>query len=289
MVKYITIKKGKYYIKNDFDAFKLFYNYFLFRPKIRNKIFKKIFFLINIFVLFIIRLIFSFKINYILPTINNNQNFLVRREGKGNYKNVVTLYKEGEKFVIDKKVYNSDSLEREVKFLKLYYTNTAGITIPKYSIDFHSKIIKYEFLMQPCLATEIRIGKFNRHEALNLYAKICDNLKNMYGNEKAYTHGDLSPDNIYLINGNIYLIDFTDAEYLPIYYDFLFLLYRILQEYDRLDIEDLFEYINTNRNLKSILSDILECDIDDQTKNEFFNNYKRKLEYKHNNHCIKQI
>lgn len=281
MFEYISFKNGKYHIKNEYCAFKLFYNYFLFRPRIRNKLFKKIIFFIDILGITVLKIFFSLRLYYFLPTTNLNQNFLVSRTGVGNYRNIVTLYEEDSNVIIGKKYHDLNSFKREIKFLELYSINTTKIKVPKHSIDFNSKTIKYEFLSHPCFTTEMRRGRIDRNEALRIFVKIAENLKKLYRSEIAYIHGDISPDNIYLINSNIYLIDFSDAEYLPIFYDFLFLLYRILQEYDEFDMEDFFEHLNSDQYLRSIVICLLGHKIDNKIKNEFFNIYKRKLKYKH--------
>lgn len=281
MIEYLTFKNGKFYIRNDYLAVKLFYKFFLFRPRIKNKFFKQLFFLIDCFIMVAIKLAFSLKLNYFLPTKKSSQNFLICRMGKGNYKNTIILYQDDKQLTIVKKFYNKASFDRELKFLKSYSNNTTNIKIPKYLINSKSKTIEYDFLLQPCLASEIRLGNINRKKALQIYVDIIENLNEMYEGDRPYMHGDLSPDNIYLIENTVYLIDFTDAEYLPIHYDFLFLLYRILQEYEEIDLNQFFEYLKSNHHLKSILTNVLGFEIDDKTKNEFITNYNRKFKVKH--------
>lgn len=231
-MKYLKLKVAKlveneYLIRNDFETFKIFYRFFLFRPVFKPKI---LLFFFESFIYIIALVFFKLKIN-LLFSKNFNNKFLIKRIGTGNYPSVVTLSKDThKKLVIKKKFNNKNIFERELKYFSEYYNNDTAINLP--SFIFHKDFTECFFIKAPSLSIEIKHGKYSKKQIFNIFEKISFSLNILYGSKnKCLIHGDLTPDNIYLISGKVYFIDYSDSEIYFKNFDKFTLLNKMLKDY----------------------------------------------------------
>lgn len=235
---FITLKK-KYTVRNNIEAFSLFYSYFLFRPTIKINLFKKLFHIIDRSFFQILKLCFIFKINNLFPSKKSpDANFLIRRIGIGDWPCTIELHKNDSKYYIIKIYSNIISFEKEKCFLEKYYFNKSPIKLPEYEI-IGSDRIRYEFIQTKNFATQIRSGYFSFPEIIDIYIKFCKHLDILYKDEITLIHGDLSPDNIYYYENGVYLIDYADSHIFDKDYDKYVLLKRLINDYYGVENEEL--------------------------------------------------
>jgi thymidylate kinase len=223
--------KKKYIVRNDAEAFSLFYSYFLFRPRFKINLFKKLFCIVDRVVFRILKLCFTLKINTLFPLRKSlNEKFLIKRTGGGSWPCTIELYKNKNKYYIIKNFSDKHSFEKEVTFLQKYYVNESTIKFPAYEIIGNNQI-QYEFIPGTNLATQIRLGGFNFFELIDLYNKICISLDILYKDKIVLIHGDLTPDNIYYYKNELYILDFADSHIYDKDYDKFTLLKRLISDY----------------------------------------------------------
>ncbi|MCQ1536892.1 hypothetical protein FTO70_14670 [Methanosarcina sp. KYL-1] len=284
--KYICLRGGKYLVRNDYNAFSIFYNYFLDTPHVKSTMIKKLFTILRSLFLKIIKMYFTLRLNRYIKCVCNNSNYLICRKGTGNYSNIIFLCEENHNLYILKKNSSFDFFKRELKFLDFYYLDMQNLDlqIPRYSIESYEKmILRYDFLQKASFISEIRNGNLDIIDSLNIYIKICNQLKHLYKDKFAYVHGDLTPTNVILGEEKIFLIDYTDSEYLPTFYDYLCLLYSILIEYEEINLNEFFPYLESDGYLSSILCEVLDGPLNTDMKTEFLKLYSEKKSLKHGN------
>ncbi|MFA6098540.1 MAG: hypothetical protein WCV50_00110 [Patescibacteria group bacterium] len=232
MNKYLSFRKNKYFVRNDLESFLIFYRFFLFRPflighflRLSLKFFDSVF-------CAIIKIFFVLRFNFLLPAKKLNANFLISRRGGGLQKNLCIIEKSNSHYKLNKIFSDDNAFKREQKFLNLYYAKSDKILLPEYRI--YEKKIVYTFLKSESLKSLIRRGCITKPRALQIYKKIFSAMTPLYKKNDNYQHGDLATENIYPVNDFIYLIDFADSAFLPPFYDTIFLLYRIVSEFDRI-------------------------------------------------------
>ena len=223
--------KKKYLVRNDAEAFSLFYSYFLFRPRFKINLCKKLFFILDQVIFRILKLCFTLKINTLFPLRKSlNEKFLIKRTGGGSWPCTIELYKKKNKYYIIKNFSDKHSFEKEILFLQKYYVNESSIKFPEYEIIGNNQI-QYEFIPGTNLATQIRLGVFNFFELIDLYRRICISLDVLYKDKIVLIHGDLTPDNIYYYKNDIYILDFADSHIYDKDYDKFTLLKRLISDY----------------------------------------------------------
>lgn len=238
---FLVLKKNKYIVRNEAEAFSLFYSYFLFRPRFKINSIKKIFFVMDRFFLKILKLCFTLRITDLLPSRKcPDENFLIKRTGGGSWPCTIELYKDHDRYHIIKTFSDKDSFEKERSFLQKYYFNESSIKFPEYNITGNEQI-RYQFITAPNLATQIRSGALNFSELIDLYKKICTSLDLLYKNQMVLIHGDLTPDNIYCYQNNIYVIDYADSHVFDKDYDKFILLKRLISDYFGNENKELIE------------------------------------------------
>jgi len=146
---FLVLKKNKYIVRNDAEAFSLFYSYFLFRPRFKINSIKRIFFIMDPFFLKILKLCFALRINDLLPSKKHlDDNFLIKRTGGGSWPCTIELYKDHDRYHIIKNFSGKDSFEKERSFLQKYYFNESSIKFPEYDILGNTKYDMNSFLHQ---------------------------------------------------------------------------------------------------------------------------------------------
>lgn len=239
--KTFLVLKKKYTVRNNAEAFSLFYSYFLFRPRFKINSFKKLFVMIDMFFFKILKLCFILKINNIFPSkMSLNENFLIRRTGGGGWSCTIELYKKNGQYHIIKNYSDKNSFEKEKCFLKKYFVNEASIKFPDYEIIGSNKI-RYEFIQAQNFATQIRSGYFSFSEIMDLYNKFCASLDLLYKDQIVLIHGDLTPDNIYYYKNNMYIIDYADSHIFDMDYDKYVLLKRLIDDYFGIEKAELIQ------------------------------------------------
>lgn len=238
--KFFIFNKKKYVVRNDIEAFSFFYLYFLFRPKFKVHIVKKIFFVFDRLILTTLKLFFIVKINNFFPTKRLNEKYLIKRNGVGNWPSIIKLYKDDEKYYIVKIFSNQHFFNKEVTFLQKYFINKTSIKFPNYRI-IHNNQIQYEFIPIMNLATQIRLGLLNYREIIHIYKKICEFLDLLYKDQIVLIHGDLTPDNIYCFKKDFYIIDYSDSHTYNKDYDKFILLKRLIEDYFGIEKKDEIE------------------------------------------------
>jgi len=259
-LKIIKLVENEYLIRNDFETFKIFYRFFLFRPVFKFKIPP---FLFEYFIYIIALVFFRLKIN-LLFSKNLNDKFLIKRIGAGNYPNIITLKKNScGKIIIEKEFHSKDIFKKELKYLLEYCKNSAGINFPFFVV--HKNYLEYHFINHPCLALEIKQKKYSKTQIINIFEKISFSLDKMYGSKnKCLIHGDLTPDNIYIADDKIYFIDYSDSEIYFKDFDKFTLLNKMLKDY--------------GENKKRILNYLNKYNLD---KSEFRRHLENKKMIKH--------
>ena len=249
-MKYINLKVKELvgdgcFIRNDFETFKLLYNFFLHRPPFQLKILVYFF---DFFIYFIAIIFFKTKIN-LLFSKNLTEDFLIRRAGSGNCPNVIILKRNKySKPTIRKEFSNKDFLKMEQEYFLKYYKNDAGINLP--FLTFNSNYLEYPFINYPSLKMEINRGRYSKSQILVIFKKISSSLDILYKKEKCLIHGDLTPDNIYLLDDKIYFIDYSDSEVYFRDYDKFTLLKKMLKSYlkNEKEISNYLDAYNLNKN-----------------------------------------
>jgi len=228
-LKIIKLIENEYLIRNDFETFKIFYRFFLFRPVFKLKI---LLFLFERFIYTLAFVFFKLKINLLFSSSLDND-FLIKRTGVGNYPNIITLKKNNqERIIIKKEFHNKNILERELNYLSKYYKNNAGINLPFFIA--HKNYLEYCFINHSCLALEIKQRKYSTIQIINLFEKISSSIDRLYKSKnKCLIHGDLTPDNIYIINDKIYFIDYSDSEIYFKDFDKFTLLNKMFKDYGK--------------------------------------------------------
>jgi len=238
---FFVLKNNKYIVRNNAEAFSLFYSYFLFRPRFKINLIKKIIFVMDRFFLGILKLCFTLRIPDLLPLRKRlDENFLIKRTGKGSWPCTIELYKDNDRYHIIKNFSDKDSFEKERSFLEKYYFNASSIKFPEYDILGKNQI-RYEFIPAPNLATQIRSGALDFSELIDLYKNLCTSLDILYEGQIGLIHGDLTPDNIYYYNKNIYIIDYADSHVFDKDYDKFILLKRLISDYSGIENKELIE------------------------------------------------
>jgi thymidylate kinase len=238
---FLVLKKNKYIVRNNAEAFSLFYSYFLFRPRFRINSMKKIFVIIDRLFLKIFKLVFALRITNLFPSRKClNENFLIKRIGGGSWPCTIELHKDHERYHIIKTFSDKDSFEKEISFLQKYYFNESSIKFPGYNIIGNNQI-RYEFMPAPNLATQIRSGALDFSEMIDLYNKFCTSLDLLYKSQIVLIHGDLTPDNIYYYKNNIHIIDYADSHVFDRDYDKFILLKRLISDYFGIENKELIE------------------------------------------------
>ena len=257
-MKYINLKVSvlagdKCLIKNDFETFNLFYNFLLHRPAFKHKLLVYVF---DFFVYFTAIIFFKTKIN-LLFSKNLAEDFLIKKTGSGNYPNSIILKrKEQNKLIIRKEFCNKDFLEKERKYFLKYQKNNTKISLPFFI--FSDNYLEYLFINHPSLKMEINCGKYSKSQILNIFEKISSSLDILYKKEKCLIHGDLTPDNIYLLNDKIYFIDYSDSEIYFKDYDKFTLLKKMLRNYVKNNKEIIYYFNKYNLN-KNLFWEHLKC------------------------------
>lgn len=242
---FLVLKKNKYIVRNDAEAFSLFYSYFLFRPRFKINPIKKIFFIMDRFFLEILKICFTLRITDLLPSRKClDENFLIKRTGGGSWPCTIELYKDHDRYHIIKTFSDKDSFEKERSFLQKYYFNESSIKFPEYNITGNNQI-RYEFIPAPNLATQIRSGAINFLEIIDIYNKFCTSLDLLYKSQVVLIHGDLTPDNIYYNTNSIYIIDYADSHVFDKDYDKFILLKRLISDYSGIENKELIEKFAT--------------------------------------------
>lgn len=242
---FLVLKKNKYIVRNNAEAFSLFYSYFLFRPRFKINSIKRIFFIMDRFFLEILKLCFTLRITYLLPSRKSlHENFLIKRTGGGSWPCTIELYKDNDRYYIIKNFSDTDSFEKERSFLQQYYSNESSIKFPEYKITGNNQI-RYEFIQAKNLATQIRSGSLDFPEIIDLYKGFCTSLDLLYEGQIVLIHGDLTPDNIYYYKNSIYIIDYADSHVFDKDYDKFILLKRLISDYFGIENKELIEKFAT--------------------------------------------
>jgi len=254
MIEYFTFRNRKYFVRNELDALLIFYDYFLFRPSIKFKFLLRI---INIVIKFLIKTVFFLKLNNIFgklfKKVSLKNDFIIRRRGVGIFPNFISLTKKDDKHVIIKRFSSENSYKRETNFINTYLENHSSkikLSKPIKTIDYN--IIYYKHIMSKNLSTLIKEGKYNKNNLFDLYESFCKEIDIFYENKKeTIIHGDLTPDNVYLVDNVFYIIDYGDSHVYYKNYDKYIFLRRILIDYfgkiNRKIIEKYFSDKQINR------------------------------------------
>lgn len=223
---YISIKQ-KYLVMNKLEAVILFYNYFLFRPRIFFAPARKIVKVINFLMILFIKIVYLFKLDRCFKKKMVNENFLLQRVGVGNQPNTIRVHNDG---VVTKSYGSEKKFANELRFLEKYSINNSNIIkLPSYSVS--NECLCFDFIKSKNLATDIREGKYSNKTIFEIVNKLMSELDIFYGfQERALIHGDFTPDNIYLVNDLFYIIDYSDSEFYYTSYDKYIFIKRILEE-----------------------------------------------------------
>lgn len=228
MTEYIQFRNNKYLVRNDIESFLLFYEIFLFRPRMRTRFMLNI---IDLLVIPIIKVVFRLKVNYLFKKMQLKDNFLISRNGNGSFPNRIFLIENNSKYNIVKRFHSNKIFNNELSFLRQYKNNPSGINVLRYAINKDGNSITYEFLKMKNFSTLIMEGKYSKKKLIKLYEKISSELDKFYRYEtKALIHGDLVPCNIYINDNKIYIIDYSDTEYYDTKYDKYTLLIMMLTD-----------------------------------------------------------
>ena len=77
-----------------------------------------------------------------------DENFLIKRTGRGTWPCTIELYKDNDRYHIIKNFSDKDSFEKERAFLQKYYFNESSIKFPEYDIRGINKYDMNSFLHQ---------------------------------------------------------------------------------------------------------------------------------------------
>lgn len=256
--KYITIRRSKYLVRDDLESFILFYNYFLNRSNRHPRVLYEI---INTLNTLLIKAFFRLRLNIFLRKIELEKNFLVQRRSNGKHPSVVRLVKKDKSYLIQK--YNNPKiLNREKEFYDMYYKNKSPIQLP--SMTIKDNYIELPFIKQKTLSTLIRESYYTWPELISIIDNLTKGLDILYGDSnRCLIHGDLTPDNVYYMDGIFTIIDYSDSEYYESGFDKFLFVKRVLSDYEIKDmnLEKYFsnkEIVRFQKHLEGKINDKFE-------------------------------
>jgi len=226
------LKFRKYEIGNGLEPLLIFYDTFLSRP-ILPIFMRKILYLLDRFIRAMLVLFTVVKMNKIVFRQKSEETFIIRRFGKGKNRTKIILRKvSSNQFKIYKYYQNKRLLKHDLDFYNKYNKKVRKIALPEFRVK-KGNIAEINFIRAPNLATQIRLGFFNGNQLFDIFRRLSKYLDKLYanGSNKTLIHGDLSPDNIYYVDGYFYLIDYGDSHMYYKNYDKYILLKRLLVDY----------------------------------------------------------
>ena len=152
-------------------------------------------------------------------------------------------------------------LDTITDFHKTYYNQKSSVKelcLNYYEIDDYKKCKKVMLEMFNKLNNK-KIFNTNKILKINNFIKNIDNEYKQVLFHKTLTHNDLSPRNIFLNNGKVYIYDWELACYQNPEHDLIEFLVFVLHELNDNEIKNLIEYF------KKILCEKLDIQIDNDT------------------------
>jgi len=225
------LKYRDFYIKNDLGSFLLFYDFFYELKVERYNFIDPVrlflyycqrFFLLSIFFLKILRLI--------CKLVHLEEDFIIKKEGSGNFGSDLFLFKTSAGYEIKKKFFSPEVYRIYKKYYLSFYKNSSKIIFPETTFDDNGLMATVEFLALPSLMKLRTTGRLSFNKLVAIAGELNQELDKMYGSgELGLVHGDFSIINILPNKDKYYLIDYADAFEYKRKYDKYYLMKSILK------------------------------------------------------------
>jgi len=248
MNQYLILRNGKYTVLNTRETLIMFYKYFLDKPGFLGhsrpgKICARVFYhcIENI----LKALYFPFLGLIFFKTVYEENDFLIKRRGQGQWASTVWLIKNNDgKHKIRKFYASKHKVDNEVLFIETYKNRTNNIVLPSYK-RLGPNIIEFDFIKGMNLVVELKLGYIKKSNLEAVYQFITEALEKMYGEGPCLIHGDMFPINLYLKKPLLYLIDFGEAHiYKPGYDKFQLLIFMLEECYGYVDWDIVKKYFD---------------------------------------------